>query len=177
MLQFSRASGARTEYADLSALVEQTIELASSDYDLQKSYDFRHINILRDYDDELPPVLCSPVEIEQVVLNLLKNAAQAMAGQQKRQYISVQTRQEGQWAVLEVADNGPGMNEKTRRRVFEPFFTTKPTGLGTGLGLAVSYFIITSNHRGQIFLESQPGKGTAFTIRLPLDRESSSAPA
>ncbi len=168
MLQFSRASSAQKTPASLSALVEQTIALAGSDYDLNKSYDFRHINIVRDYDDNLPEILCSPMEIEQVVLNLVKNAAQAMAGSAKTQCISLRTRQEENWAVLEITDNGPGMDENTRRRIFEPFYTTKPTGLGTGLGLAVSYFIITTNHKGQIFVESQPGKGTMFCIRLPL---------
>ena len=85
--------------------------------------------------------------------------------------ISLHTRREKDWAVLEVADNGPGMPEAVRRRIFEPFYTTKPAGGGTGLGLAVSYFIITNNHRGQIFVETVPGEGTVFTIRLPITRE------
>jgi signal transduction histidine kinase len=70
-----------------------------------------------------------------------------------------------------MEDNGPGMDEKTCSRVFEPFFTTKPVGVGTGLGLAMSYFIVTAQHGGKISVSSTPGKGTRFTIRLPLPRK------
>ena len=70
---------------------------------------------------------------------------------------------------IEVEDNGPGMTEEVRRRVFEPFFTTKEVGTGTGLGLSVSYFIVTENHSGTMFVESAPGKGTKFVIKLPVD--------
>ncbi len=171
MLQFSRGSSLKKEYASLSTLLERTIELAGSDYDLNKNYDFRHIEIVRDYDQNLPDVMCSPVEIEQVILNLLKNAAQEMNARDRKPKISMHTMQDGDWAVIEVADNGPGMPENVRRRVFEPFYTTKPTGAGTGLGLAVSYFIVTNNHKGQIFVESAPGEGAVFTIRLPLDSQ------
>jgi signal transduction histidine kinase len=69
-----------------------------------------------------------------------------------------------------VEDNGPGMSEEVRRRIFEPFFTTKEPGVGTGLGLSVSYMIITNNHKGTISAESEPGKGARFIIRLPLER-------
>jgi signal transduction histidine kinase len=71
---------------------------------------------------------------------------------------------------VEVEDNGPGMDEKTASRVFEPFFTTKPVGVGTGLGLSMSYFIITFQHGGRISVSSMPGKGTRFRICLPLQR-------
>ena len=70
---------------------------------------------------------------------------------------------------IEIEDNGPGMDEKIRKRVFEPFYTTKPVGDGTGLGLSVSYFIIVENHGGEIAVESVPGSGAKFIIRLPLD--------
>ncbi len=70
---------------------------------------------------------------------------------------------------IEIEDNGHGMDEETRKRVFEPFFTTKPAGVGTGLGLSVSYFIITENHGGEISVESKPGRGTRAIIRLPLE--------
>ena len=73
---------------------------------------------------------------------------------------------------MEIEDNGPGMDEETRKRIFEPFFTTKGPGAGTGLGLSVSYFIITKNHRGEMEVESELQKGTRFTIRLPLERAS-----
>jgi signal transduction histidine kinase len=73
---------------------------------------------------------------------------------------------------MEIEDNGPGMDEATRKRVFEPFFTTKPVGVGTGLGLSVSYFIITENHGGEMAVESRLGGGAKFMICLPLEAES-----
>ena len=71
---------------------------------------------------------------------------------------------------LEIADTGPGMNKEIQKRVFEPFYTTKPVGVGTGLGLSVSYFIITENHHGKMSVESQPGLGAKFIIHLPVER-------
>jgi signal transduction histidine kinase len=103
-------------------------------------------------------------QIAQVVVNLVLNALQA-ASEEGR--IEVRTRQEGQEAILEVEDNGPGMSEETRRNIFQPFFTTKAAGKGTGLGLAVSHGIVKS-HRGQIEVQTQLGKGTCFSVRLPL---------
>ncbi|MCG8564525.1 MAG: ATP-binding protein, partial [Desulfobacterales bacterium] len=76
----------------------------------------------------------------------------------------------GEYLTVVVQDNGPGMDHATRKRIFEPFFTTKGVGEGTGLGLAVSYFIVTENHKGQIHVVSEPGKGTSFTIQLPMAR-------
>ncbi|MCK5074937.1 MAG: hypothetical protein KAR38_01115 [Calditrichia bacterium] len=75
--------------------------------------------------------------------------------------------------IVEIKDNGPGMTDEIRRRIFEPFFTTKDKGVGTGLGLSVSYFIITENHNGTLAVESTVGKGTIFIIRLPIMRKNS----
>lgn len=174
MLNFSRSSDSRVQECNLNTMLDSTIELAANDYDLKKKFDFRQIIIERDYSSDIPETRCSATEIEQVFLNLLKNAAQAMAEMETppdEPKISIRTRMDGDTAVIEMADNGPGMPETVRRRVFEPFFTTKPVGSGTGLGLSVSYFIICTNHGGQFDVESEPGKGTKFIIRLPL-RES-----
>lgn len=78
---------------------------------------------------------------------------------------------QGEYAVAEVEDNGPGMTEEVRRRVFEPFFTTKEPGLGTGLGLSVSYMIVTQNHKGSLEAVSGPDRGACFIVRLPLAKE------
>ncbi len=172
MLEFSRRSEARRSSVNLGELIDKTIELAANDYDLKKKYDFRHIEVVRDYEPTLPQVFCSPQEIEQVLLNLFKNAAHAMAERGERDdapRISVTTSYDRGRARIDIADNGPGMDEETRKRVFEPFFTTKAVGEGTGLGLSVSYFIITSNHDGQFTVDSEPGRGTVFTILLPLE--------
>lgn len=171
MLQFSRTGESEHSRCDLARLLDGAVELASNDYDLKKKYDFRHIAIDRHYDSRVPPVNCAETEIEQVLLNLLKNAAQAMMGgatPRSHPAIALRIYSEGEMAVIEVEDNGPGMEESVAKRVFEPFFTTKAPGEGTGLGLSVSYFIITENHRGQIYVESQPGRGARFVIKLPV---------
>ncbi|MCX5880754.1 MAG: ATP-binding protein, partial [Deltaproteobacteria bacterium] len=136
--------------------------------------DFRSIDIVREYTHDLPLVFCTPSEIEQVILNLLRNAAQAMTGLEpakKPPRITLRLFREGNTACIEVIDNGPGMDERTRKRVFEPFFTTKDVGIGTGLGLSVSYFIVTSNHGGTLSVVSSPEDGTRFIIQLPIDSE------
>jgi PAS domain S-box-containing protein len=171
MLEFSRKETSKS-LASLPAILDKAVELCANDYDLKKNYDFRKIVIQREYDPELPPVPCTPTQIEQVIMNLLRNAAQAMAsglpgGSPPR--ITLRATREGGQARLEVADNGPGMDEETRRKAFEPFYTTKSPGAGTGLGLSVSYFIISSGHDGTIRVESAPGQGSAFIIHLPLD--------
>ncbi len=168
MLAFSRRSTIEFMPTRLDEVLEAVVRLAGSDYDLKKKYDFKQIEIVRDYDPNLGVVYCDRTEIEQVFLNLIKNAAQAMAeGGRPPHRLALRTRQEGGYAHIEIEDNGPGMDEKTQRRVFEPFFTTKPPGIGTGLGLSVSYFIVTEQHKGTITVSSAPGKGACFVIRLP----------
>ncbi len=172
MLQFSRRADTTLEFTSLAQIVDQALELAASDYDLKKKYDFRSIEIIKDYQDT-PQVPIVSVEIEQVILNLLRNAAQAMIANppDRRPSITFRLRCEGRYAVLDVEDNGPGMTENIRRRVFEPFFTTKEPGAGTGLGLSVSYMIVTQNHKGIMEVQSTPGRGTVFTVRLPIGGE------
>lgn len=171
MLEFSRRSSTQRSTMNLHEALDKAVSLAVNDYDLQKKYDFRQIEIVRDYAQALPPVVCSATEIEQVVLNLLRNAAQALSqhsGGVLPPRIILRTRLEGGRIRLDVEDNGPGMAPEVRKRVFEPFFTTKDVGVGTGLGLSVSYFIITRNHGGSFDVVSSLGKGTTFTIHLPL---------
>jgi signal transduction histidine kinase len=106
-----------------------------------------------------------------VAYNLLANAAQAMGSvdsPSEPPRLTLRIYQEGLFGVFEVEDNGPGMDEDVRKRVFEPLFTTKEPGEGTGLGLAVSYFIVVNSSGGSIQVESEKGKGSRFIIRLPL---------
>jgi len=114
----------------------------------------------------LGPVECVRSQIDQVFLNVLANAAQAIKGPGT---ITVETRREGEMAVIAVGDSGPGIAPDVLRRIFDPFFTTKPVGEGTGLGLSISYEIVTK-HGGEIRAESPPGGGAVFTLRLPLAR-------
>ncbi len=171
MLQFSRRSESALQYANIAELMEQTVELAANDYDLKKKFDFRHINIVREYDADMPDVKVVITEFEQVILNLLKNSAQAFADKEmaedEKPTIILRVSLDGSFTRIEVADNGPGITDEVRKRVFEPFFTTKPVGRGTGLGLSVSYMIITNNHNGTMEVESTPSVGSTFIIRLP----------
>ncbi len=170
MLSFSRKSKGEIVSQSLADLLDRTVELVSNDYDLKRKYDFRQIEIVREYAD-LPPVPCEGSKIQQVILNLLKNGAQAMAGHVESPRFVLRLLSDDGMARLEVEDNGPGMSDEVRRRIFEPFFTTKGEGVGTGLGLSVSYFIVTEDHLGEMEVDSRPGRGTVFIVRLPFKRD------
>ncbi|WP_415719573.1 ATP-binding protein [Maridesulfovibrio sp.] len=171
MLEFSKPGKASRTSVDLHELIENVIELAAKDYDLKKKYDFMHIVLTREFSSDLPLIICSKPEIEQVLFNLLKNSAQAMnenKASAEEPQIWIRTSSQGNHVTIEIEDNGPGMTEDVRKRVFEPFFTTKAAGTGTGLGLSVSYFIITQNHGGTFSVRSIPDVGSTFTITLPV---------
>jgi len=171
MLMFSRKSDTRPTLTSLEELIDNAISLGSSDYDMKKKYDFKFIDITKEFDHDMPAVKCCVSEIEQVLLNLFKNALQAMEDITRENYnpqFCVRLVKEAAYARIEIEDNGPGIPEHVIRHIFEPFFTTKPAGSGTGLGLSVSYMIITQNHGGTLDVISEVGSGTKFTIRLPL---------
>jgi len=179
MLSFSRRSNRQLAPCDLPALIDQAVEIAGNDFDLAIGFDFKGQAIVRQFDPNLGPVPCTANELEQVLLNLLKNAAQAIHQRPQTNEpgrITLRTRLSPPWAEIQVEDNGVGMPEAVRKRTFEPFFTTKEIGQGTGLGLSVSYFIITNNHKGQMEVQSTPGQGTCFTLRLPLGLPAAAAP-
>ncbi len=170
VLSFSRKGTGKLTLKSINELIEQTLKLAEHNFDLKKGFDFKKIKINRVFAADLPRVQCEPSQIQQVLLNLLENAAQAMfesTAELRDPVITIATSRQDNNICLEVSDNGPGMEKSIARRVFEPFFTTKETGKGTGLGLSVSYFIITSNHHGKLSVESLPGVGTTFRILLP----------
>ena len=120
------------------------------------------VTVHRSYAADLPPLMAYGSELNQVWTNLLDNAIDAMGGQGN---ITIRTRKEGEWAVVEIDDDGPGIPETIQSRIFDPFFTTKDPGKGTGLGLSTSYAIVTEKHRGQLSVESRPGV-TRFTVKL-----------
>jgi signal transduction histidine kinase len=122
------------------------------------------IAVVRDYCESLPTVPAHGSELNQVWTNLLDNAADALAGGGT---VTVRTRWEEPWAVVEIEDDGPGIPPDLQSRVFDPFLTTKEPGKGTGLGLSTTHSIVVEKHRGQIDLSSRPGS-TRFTVRLPL---------
>lgn len=171
MLAFSRKGSVALEPIELPQLIDKAVELAACDYDLKKKYDFRTIGIVRNYDMTLPPIVMNRAEIEQAILNIVKNAAQALAERETgtQPQITLRTLRSGQYALIEIADNGPGMPGEIAKRVFDPFFSTKEIGVGTGLGLSVAYALVVNNHRGLIRVDSVPGKGSKFTVSLPLN--------
>ena len=175
MLSFSRKAEGGGSPTDLAELLDRTVSLAGNDYDLKKRYDFRQIEIFRDYQPEVPRVICQAGKIQQVFLNVLRNGAEAMMATEELRRAPLFILRVGQaegMVRVEIEDNGPGMDEATRRRVFEPFFTTKPPGSGTGLGLSVSYFIVAEDHGGNMSVESKAGAGTRFIIELPVAEKS-----
>ncbi len=175
MLGFARKSDIAKTSCDLAALMDATIELAATDYDLKKKHDFKSIDVVREYAPDMPKTPCEPQKIQQVLFNLLKNAADALheaklsgVMENRTPCIVVRTFRDGKHAVMEVEDNGLGMDPTIESHVFEPFYTTKQVGKGTGLGLSICYFIIVDNHGGRIDVSSQLGSGTRFSIYLPL---------
>lgn len=172
MLSFSRKGESRRMAADIVELLEKTLDLAATDYDLKKNYDFKKIRIQKEFISELPQVLGTPGTLQQVFLNLLRNGAEAMSEKEyalgEQPCFTLRAYALEQWVRVEIEDNGPGMDFATRKRAFEPFFTTKAPGKGTGLGLSVSYFIIAEGHRGRMNVLSSPGEWTRFVLDLPL---------
>ena len=173
MLTFSRKSDSVFSLQRIDKVLDQTLGIVIKDFDLKKHMDFKKIKIQRHYDADLPETPCDRGKLQQVFFNILKNGAQAMMENLKNREpeFRIATLREGNSVVIEIEDNGPGMDETVKARIFEPFYTTKSVGAGTGLGLYISYFIIVENHKGSITVESVPGKGTNFIIRLPLQQE------
>jgi signal transduction histidine kinase len=170
MLQFTRVTESRFSYLNINSLIDRAIDLAMNDYDLKKKYDFRKIKIIKNY-SELPEIQCHETQIEQVFLSIFKNAAQAMNSMKFDDTVvptlKITTHSQNATCTIEISDNGPGMDEVTRKKIFEPFFTTREPGAGTGLGLSVSFYIIVTGHGGTISVESSPGGGSVFIITLP----------
>jgi signal transduction histidine kinase len=171
MLEHSRTSTGARAPTDVNALADEYLRLAYQG--LRAKDKTFNAKLETDFASGLPPVPAAGADLGRVLLNLLGNAFYAV---QKRQQageagyvptVSVHTRQLGPQVEIQVADNGTGMPEEVQTRVFQPFFTTKPTGEGTGLGLSLSYDIITKGHGGTLAVASQPGQGTTFTILLP----------
>ena len=153
---FSRGDAGEVSELDLHEAIETTLTLLGSR--------IRFLEIERDY-GEIPPLECLPGQINQVLMNLLANASDAVGD---RGQIRIRTRRmNGDRILLRVEDDGCGISPEHLDRIFEPFFTTKEVGRGTGLGLAITYGIV-SRHRGAIRVESTPGAGTAFVVELPI---------
>lgn len=174
MLEFSRSNSRSHKPTNLAELLEHSLELARNSFELRTPDGSEQLEIIKDFDPSVPMVMCSAAEMQQVILNLLRNACQAFTnedyGAPLHPVITLSTRLTKDSACIVVSDNGPGMVDAVQRHIFEPFFTTKEVGKGTGLGLSVTYFIVTEHHDGTIEVESKPGEGTRFIINLPLQQ-------
>jgi len=167
LLAFSRRSAPQTSPADLNQIVESTCSLLSHKLELLG------IREELSLDAHLPQAVCDKSQVQQVVTNLVMNAAEAMAkGGTVR--VSTSIANGGGWVALRVADTGIGIPEDRLSRIFDPFFTTKEEGKGVGLGLAVVYGIVRA-HGGAIDVQSRPGEGTVFTVTLPVSRPATAA--
>ncbi len=170
MLEFSQTSPGTHSQHDIAALLDKAIDLVSYDFSINKEFGFSTIEIIRKYDNSLPMIYCGGDEMQQVFFNIVKNAAEAIAEKDycgNAKQITLSTYRAGGSACVEITDNGPGMDETTRKSVFNPFFTNKKRRIGTGLGLYVSYLIVTKQHQGTIEVGSSPGEGANFIITIP----------
>ncbi len=170
MLSFSRKSDSERKEVDLARLIDSTLDLAANDYSLKKNYDFRSVQIIKEFTPDLPAIFCEESKIQQVLFNIIKNASEAMNAGKKagiKPLIIFRLSKVHDMVCMEIEDNGPGIDPEIRKRVFEPFFTTKSVDKGTGLGLSVSYFIVVDDHGGEMEVKSKPGKGAHFIVKLP----------
>ena len=167
MRDFSHPGTGEKIPTDLNEAVETTLVVSANEWKYVA-------NMVKDLQPDLPQVPCLPGELNQVVLNLVVNAAHAIAGvvgdgSHGKGTITVSTRRCGDWAEINVRDTGTGIPEPIRDKVFDPFFTTRPVGKGTGQGLAIARSVIVSRHGGTITFQTQMGVGTVFTVRLPIN--------
>jgi PAS domain S-box-containing protein len=149
--------------ADLNLVIQDALTIATNEY--------RYVADVKTDFGELPPIQCHAAEISQVVLNIVVNAAHAIAdvvdGSERRGSITVSTRYEDDVAIIRISDTGGGIPPEIQARIFDPFFTTKEVGRGTGQGLAIAGAMVRERHRGKLTFETEVGKGTTFVIQLP----------
>ncbi len=169
LLEFARQTSYKMEPTDLNRALVQGISL------LENQALFHNIRIVKDLDPNLPPILANTGQLNQVFMNIILNAAEAMESQGTLT-VRTQLGPEQNTVIVEFIDTGCGIKEEHLTRIFDPFFTTKEVGKGTGLGLSMSYGIV-EKHRGRIWVKSREGAGATFTIELPVRAETEDIPA
>jgi signal transduction histidine kinase len=164
MKEFAHPDQREKSPADLNQALRTTLTVARNEY--------KYVADIETHLGELPQVLCYPSDLNQVFLNLIVNAAHAIAevvsAGAPRGKITLTTRVDDAWVEITIADTGGGIPATIRDRVYDPFFTTKPVGKGTGQGLAIARSIVVDKHQGALSFTSEPGQGTTFSIRLPV---------
>jgi signal transduction histidine kinase len=165
MKEFAHQDQREKSAADLNRALQGALTITRNEYKLVADIETEL--------GELPPVMCHVGDINQVFLNLIINATHAIfdvVGESgNRGKIRLRTTTEGDNVRIDISDTGSGISESIRERVFEPFFTTKEIGRGSGQGLAIARSIVSDKHGGSLTFESEPGNGTTFTIKLPVD--------
>ncbi len=169
MKSFSHSSDNEKQLVDIAEAIESTVTIARNEW--------RYIAELRtSFDDSLPEVPCFRDELNQVILNIIINAAHAIeekfnnqnVASEQKGLISISTYSEPSFAIITIEDNGTGIEDEIKNRIFDPFFTTKEVGKGTGQGLSLVYSVIVELHKGEIITDTVLGKGTKFTLKLPI---------
>ncbi|MBX2935175.1 MAG: GHKL domain-containing protein [Ferruginibacter sp.] len=172
MLQHSRTSSGQKELTDINALCDEYLRLAY--HGLRAKDKSFNAKFETSFDESISKVNIVPQEIGRVILNLINNAFYAVSDKKKtanenyEPTVIVSTKKENGTVLISVKDNGNGIPATIKDKIFQPFFTTKPTGQGTGLGLSLSYDIITKGHGGQLKVETKEGEFTEFVINLPV---------
>ena len=168
LLSFARQEAPVRKLVDLHVVLEEVLEIMA--YDLRTS----NITVVKEFAPSVPPIMADPHQLQQVFVNILGNARQAIEPFQTEGRIVIRTHLADGWVTLEFQDNGPGIKPQHLARIFDPFFTTKPAGKGTGLGLSLSYGLI-QEHGGKISCQSEPGHGATFIIELPVAQDTNPA--
>jgi two-component system NtrC family sensor kinase len=161
LLDFARENAEERHVVPLEDVVQATVDL------VRRTNAHKGVELVDSYDATAAPVTASPNQLKQIFLNLIANARQAMPNGGT---VKVDVRQDGNWVIASVTDDGPGIEPAILERIFEPFFTTKRQTGGTGLGLSVSLGIAEA-HGGSLTTSSEPGRGSTFTLRLPVSAE------
>jgi two-component system, NtrC family, sensor kinase len=164
MNEFSHPGRGVKEKADIHGLLKSTVTMVQNR--IKQNADIR-----MEFSENVPPVSCFPVEMNQVFLNILSNAVDAIIESGQWGFIEISTSVENNEVVISISDSGCGIPEENKENIFNPFFTTKEVGKGTGQGLSMAHNIVTERHKGKIDFSSKLGVGTTFYIRLPIEGE------
>ncbi len=169
MKEFSHPGVEGKTAVDLNKAIKSVIAIARNEWKYTSE-------MKTQFDPELPLVQCLPCEFNQVILNIIINASQAIIevvgnGSKEKGTITISTQKDGDWVEIRISDTGPGIAEDNRDKIFDPFFTTKEVGSGSGQGLSIAHSIVVDKHGGTISLDTKIGKGATFIIRLPINSD------
>ncbi|MBF0120146.1 MAG: PAS domain S-box protein [Desulfobacterales bacterium] len=169
MKEFSHPGSAEKVAVDINKAIENIITVSRNEWKYVAE-------VVTNFDNNIPMIPCLPGEFNQAILNMIINAAHAIAdiigkNSEKKGKITISTCLDGEWVEIRITDTGSGIDDKIKDRIFDPFFTTKDVGKGTGQGLAISHNVIVEKHGGEINFESEKLKGTTFIVKLPIEIE------